>query len=249
MIHTSVQQQIALVTMAHGKVNAMSLEFLQELKTQLEAVVRNDQVHQVILAGNERVFSAGVDLKRLVAEGNEYLKRFLELISELFLYVFEFPKPLIAAVTGHAVAGGCVLACAADYRVISDRASIGVPELRVGVPFPSAGMEIMRWATQPAAFRAIINTGATFCGEAAVAAGLADKAVPPASLLDVARQATEPFAVVPAAVFQLTKRQMRLPVLDRIRRSEEVLGQEIHRLWQDDATRRVVTEYVQRRLS
>lgn len=249
MLEIESTQSVATVRMVHGKVNAMSLEFVEKLNATFEELKADDQVKQVIIAGNEKIFSAGVDLKRLANEGPEYLDRFLPELTRLFLDVFNFPKPLIAAITGPAVAGGCVLACAADYRVITERAIIGVPELRVGVPFPSAGMEIMRWATTSPAFRAIINTGATFRGEDAVAVGLADEVAKRSDILEAAGNAIEPFHVVPTEVFKLTKRQMRLPVLDRIRRSEEEFGCEINRYWRHPDTRDAVTRYVNERLS
>ena len=248
MLDVSINNGIAEICMQHGKVNAMSLEFVREMNRVLESCADEPNVQQTILCGNGRIFSAGVDLKRVVEEGNEYLDDFLPALVKMFLLAFEFPKPLIAAINGHAVAGGCVLACAADYRVISDRARIGVPELRVGVPFPSSGMEIMRWATTPQAFRKMINTGATYVGDEAVTAGLADEAAGAEELMNVARQALEPFSVVPPDVFRLTKRQMRRPVRESIDRGSEVLGQEINQLWRAPETRAAVTAYVNERL-
>lgn len=248
MFEIEIDSGIATINMKHGKVNAMSLEFLQLLNGHLRSLADADEVKQVVVAGNERVFSAGVDLKRLVAEQNEYLDLFLPELTGMFLEVFCFPKPLVAAVTGHAVAGGCVLACAADYRVISEQAKIGVPELRVGVPFPSSGMEIMRWAANAQAFRQIINTGATFTGAQAVQAGLADESALPDRVIEVARESTKPFSVVPPKVFQLTKRQMRQPIVDRITRSQELFGDDIDQLWRDQATRDAVAAYVAERL-
>lgn len=249
MFEIQIDGTTAVLRMVHGKVNVMNLEFLRDLNQQLDDLSSNDQVSHVVVSGNPKVFSAGVDLKRLVAEGPEYLDEFLPAISRMFMKVFTFEKPLIAAVTGHAVAGGCVLACAADFRVISTEAKIGVPELRVGVPFPSAGLEIMRWATVGPAFRRMINTGATFVGEEAVAVGLADEATNPAAVVETALEAIEPFRVVPPAVFRLTKQQMRQPVRDRIERSEELFGEDIKRLWHDENTRRAISDYVAERLT
>ena len=249
MFDIDIQSEVAVIRMTHGKVNVMNLEFLTELNQHLDELSANDGVQQVVVAGNERVFSAGVDLKRLVAEGKEYLLEFLPVLSAMFMKVFNYEKPLIAAVTGHAVAGGCVLACAADYRVISTEAMIGVPELRVGVPFPSAGLEIMRWAAIAPAFRRMINTGATFQGQAAVDVGLADLAAKPKNVDDAAINAIEPFKVVPPAVFRLTKKQMRQPAKDRIARGQQLFGEEIQKLWHDDNTRRAISEYVAERLT
>ena len=248
MIDVQIEQGVATLRMAHGKVNAMNLELLEQFNRQLDTLAADDDISTLIIAGNDRVFSAGVDLKRLVDEPPAYLDRFLPELTGMFRKVFRFPKPVIAAITGHAVAGGCVLACAADYRVISSRARIGVPELRVGVPFPSSGMEIMRWAANAPVFRKMINTGATFTGGDAVTAGLADECVEPGKVVEQAVQAKEPFSVVPPAVFRLTKRQMRQPVEDRIERGTELFGDEIENLWRASETLHAVREYVDQRL-
>jgi len=248
MLEIKEENGVAWVAMCHGKVNAMSLEFIDAMSSMFADFAQNQAVHQVVLLGNDRVFSAGVDLKRLISEEAGYLDRFLPRLSELFLDAFNFPKPLIVGVAGAAVAGGCVLACAGDYRIISERASIGVPELRVGVPFPSAGMEIMRWAARGPAFKAIISTGATYQGQQAVDAGLANKAVQSQDILAEAKKAIETFSVVPPDIFALTKQQMRLPVIDRIRRSQEIFGTQIDQLWRAEETRETIAKYVAERL-
>lgn len=249
MLAITEENGIARVEMSHGKVNAMSLEFVDALLNMFDRCSQNEKVHQVVLLGNDRVFSAGVDLKRLVQEGSNYLDVFLPRLSELFLAAFNFPKPLIVGITGAAVAGGCVLACAGDYRVIGERASIGVPELRVGVPFPSAGMEIMRWAASGSAFKSIISTGATFQGQRAVEMGLANQVTKHQDIRSAAEKATQAFSVVPPEIFALTKQQMRLPVLDRIRRSQDVFGARIDQLWKAEKTRETIGRYVEARLS
>ncbi len=248
MIERTEQDGIVTLTMSHGKVNAMSLEFLQVLNGQLRELEAEGNITGLVMAGNDKVFSAGVDLKRLVSEGPEYLDQFLPELSAMFLRAFRFPRPVVAAISGHAIAGGCVLACAADVRIIASEARIGVPELRVGVPFPSAGLEIMRWSATPQAFRKMITTGATFTGAVAVDAGLADAVADSDGLMESVDAAMREFEVVPPEVFQLTKRQMRQPVLDRIERSQELFGDEIDRLWRAEETRQMVTRYVKERL-
>ena len=247
MFERSNESGITTLKMAHGKVNAMSLEFCQSMIQHLEEL-RKTSCQAVILTGNERVFSAGVDLVRLVEESPQYLDTFLPTLVKMFETVFYFPKPVVAAVSGHAVAGGCVLACACDYRVIANQASIGVPELRVGVPFPVSGMEIMRWATSPQAFRQIINAGATFTGGHAVEVGLADESTEPSLLLSAGMTAVERLLTVRPAIFHLTKQQMRGPVTQLIESGRKTYGDEINRLWRDPETRNAVAAYVRDRL-
>ena len=248
MLEITEENGVALVMMRHGKVNAMSLEFIDALSGMFAEFAGKQDVRQVVLLGNDRVFSAGVDLKRLISEGADYLEVFLPKLSSLFLDAFNFPKPLIVGVTGAAVAGGCVLACAGDYRLIGEQAFIGVPELRVGVPFPSAGMEIMRWAARGPAFKAMISTGATYRGQQAVDAGLANRVVPSQNIVVETKKAIETFSVVPPKIFALTKQQMRLPVIESIRKSQELLGSKIDQLWHAAETRETIARYVAERL-
>ncbi len=134
----------------------------------------------VILTGTGRIFSAGVDLPRLIEGGVPYIREFLPALNAMLAAVFSYPKPVVAAINGHAIAGGCVLACAADRRLMAkDGGRIGVTELLVGVPFPAAAMEIMRHATAPQYFEHAIFSGATFTPEDAAMRGLVDEVVEP----------------------------------------------------------------------
>lgn len=248
MFEIEVNRGVATLVLRAGKVNAMDIELVEALTGAYEDLAQDDAVKALIVAGNDRVFSAGVDLKRLLAEDNRYIDRFLPALSRLFLTALEFPRPVVMAVTGHAIAGGCVLACTGDWRVISENARIGVPELRVGVPFPVAGMEIMRWSATANCFRQMINIGATWTGAAAINAGLADEACAGAAVLESARRAVDELRLVPAHVFALTKQQQRSPVLAAIASGSPVFDAEVLATWKADATRQAIQRYVTDRL-
>src|SRR6202166_1190836 len=146
--------------MADGKVNAMSIELCETITA---CVREHAQARAIVVTGNGRMFSAGVDLLRLLDGGVPYIREFLPALSTMLATVFSHPRPVVAAINGHAIAGGCVLACAADRRLMAREAGrIGVTELLVGVPFPPAAMEIMRCATAPQYFEETIFGGATY---------------------------------------------------------------------------------------
>src|SRR6185503_562333 len=107
---------VAVVTMVHGKANALDIEFCEAIATQFDKL-RDASARAVVLTGQGRMFSAGVDLLRLSDGGAPYVRRFLPALHRLFEAVFFFPKPVVAAVNGHAIAGGCVLECCADKRI------------------------------------------------------------------------------------------------------------------------------------
>ena len=160
MIELSHRGGIAIVKMVHGKANALDIEFCDALAAQFEAL-RGSDARAVILTGQGRMFSAGVNLIRLSEGGAAYVRRFLPALHRLYDTVFFFPKPVVAAVNGHAIAGGCVLQACADRRIAArDGGRIGVTELLVGVPFPPLAFEVMRFATPPAFFAETILSGA-----------------------------------------------------------------------------------------
>jgi enoyl-CoA hydratase len=137
MIDSKIVDGVAVLTMAHGKANALDIEFCDALAARFDDLHKAD-AKAVVLTGKAKIFSAGVDLKRLSAGGADYIRRFLPALHRLYEAVFFHPKPVVAAVNGHAIAGGCVLACCADRRLMArDAGRIGVTEILVGVPFPA----------------------------------------------------------------------------------------------------------------
>ena len=127
---------VATVTLTRGKVNAIDVEVLDELATTLGTLERDADVGAVVITGAGRAFSAGVDLRRVVDSGPSYVEHLVTGLRRTLEVLFCFPKPTVAAVDGAAVAGGCILACACDRRLMADGARIGASELAVGVPFP-----------------------------------------------------------------------------------------------------------------
>src|SRR5476649_1572439 len=164
--------RVALLRMTHGKANAFDLEFCNALRAQVEAC-RQSGDGALVITGQGKMFSAGVDLPRLVAGGAAYVRAFLPAMNAAFESLFACPKPIVAAVNGHAIAGGCILACCADYRIMArEPGRIGIPELLVGVPFPVVPIEIMRSVAPPQHLQTLVYRGVTLTAEAALQHGL-----------------------------------------------------------------------------
>ena len=146
MIDLKNDGDVAIVTIRHGKANALDIELCEGLTKCFDELRRSD-ARAVVLTGQGRMFSAGVDLIRVGSGGADYVRAFLPSLHRLYDAVFFHPKPVVAAINGHAIAGGCVLACCADRRIMADASGrIGVTELLVGVPFPALAFEIVRFA-------------------------------------------------------------------------------------------------------
>jgi enoyl-CoA hydratase len=230
---TSDEYGIATLRLAHGKASAMDVELLEALTGTL-----NDyrDAPAIILTGTGTIFSAGVDLFRLVDEGESYVDRFFPLLSDCIRTLFELPVPVVAATNGHAIAGGCILVCACDYRLMArGNGRIGVPELLVGVPFPDIALKVMQFAV-PNVARHVL-TGRTYLPDAALAAGMIDEVVAPEQLLEQASRKALELAKIQPVSFALTKRALRGA------RPDDAAAL---RVWKDGATHQYIRNYLEK---
>ncbi|NJP88451.1 enoyl-CoA hydratase/isomerase family protein [Nonomuraea sp. FMUSA5-5] len=239
MIETADHAGIAVLTLAHGPVNALDLELLTAVPEVLATVAG---ARAVVLTGRGRAFSAGVDLKRIVEGGPEYVERFLPALSAAALALFEHPRPVVAAVNGHALAGGCVLAAACDARLMSG-GTIGLTELAAGVPFPTVPLEIMRHAAGPALEAMVLGAGRLDPGRA-VAIGLVHEVVEPDRLLAEALRRAEALCAAPPDVYAFAKRQLRAPALERVRAARDRDDPEVLAMWSSERTHTILRDYL-----
>jgi enoyl-CoA hydratase len=247
MIEVTCQGDVTVLTLAHGKANALDLELCEAIVACFNELRASERA--IVLTGQGRMFSAGVDLPRLIDGGADYVKRFLPLLHRLYDTVFHHPKPVIAAVNGHAIAGGCVLACCADKRIAArDGGRMGVTELLVGVPFPAMAFEVMRFATAPQYFPEVILSGATFPTDEALKRGLVDEIAEPAGLMDRARAAAQALGALPPATFAMTKGQIRQPLVDRMASDGARVDALAEKIWTAPDTLTHVRDYVARTL-
>jgi enoyl-CoA hydratase len=246
MIARSEHEGVVTLRLAHGKASAIDVELLDALLTELNGVP--EDVRAVILTGTGSIFSAGVDLFRLTREGADYVRRFLPLLSRFVRALFTFPRPVVAAVNGHAIAGGAVAMLACDARLMAEgTGTIGVPELLVGVPFPAAALEVVRFAVPPDKVQSLLYTGRTVPVREALAGGLIDEVVAPAALLGRAQELAEQLARIPPAAFRLTKQSLRAPALERIEKAVEQ-DRAVLDVWAAAETLAHIREYLRRTL-
>jgi enoyl-CoA hydratase len=212
MLQRDFSHGILTLRLAHGKASAMDLELCDSLRNELESVARRDDVRATILTGTGSIFSAGVDLPRMLSAGGDYVPRFVEALDGVLRTLFLFPRPLIAAINGHAIAGGAIMAFACDYRLMSS-GRIGVPELAVGVPFPTFALEIVRFAIPPQHLQSMIYLGKTVETDEARAIGIIDEVAGVEFLMTRAMKVAEQLGSLPREAFAMTKRQIREPFL------------------------------------
>jgi enoyl-CoA hydratase/carnithine racemase len=196
----------------------------------------------VVLTGAGPAFSAGVDLWRVLDGGGDYIASFIPALVEAFAAVFTCEKPVVAAINGHAIAGGCVLAACCDYRVMTTgRAGIGIPELLVGVPFPAAALSIMEHAVGVATTRRLAHSGRVLPATEALSLGLADELAEPETLVNYAvSHAARLASTIPPATFGLTKH-----LLNRLPEPGDY-DRQVVRLWQERVADGWIADYMAR---
>jgi enoyl-CoA hydratase len=248
MIDLAMSDGIAVLTMRHGKANALDLDFCNALAARF-AELREGEAKAVVLTGQGRIFSAGVDLIRLSEGGATYVRQFLPALHRLYEAVFFHPKPVVAAINGHAVAGGAILACCADRRIMARQAGrIGVTELLVGVPFPALAFEIVRFAVPARYLPEFTLSGATYATDAALDRGWIDEVAEPETLLEDALSVARELALLSPAAFAQTKRQIRAGVAERYGESGALTDAAVTDIWCADETLARIRAYVERTL-
>jgi enoyl-CoA hydratase len=210
MLERDLGDGILTLRLAHGKASAIDLELCESLRDEIKSVAKREDVRAVVLTGTGSIFSAGVDLPRLINAGGDYVPRFLEALDSVIRTIFTFPLPLVTAVNGHAIAGGAILAFAGDYRLMSG-GRIGMTELLVGVPFPRFVFEVARFAIPPQHFQPMIYLGKTVEAETARDMGIVHEFVSSDELLPRARTIASQLGAIPREAFAMTKRQLREP--------------------------------------
>ncbi|HEX3726108.1 MAG TPA: enoyl-CoA hydratase/isomerase family protein [Pirellulales bacterium] len=249
MIELEEHGAVTLMRMARGKGNALDHEFLGQLTDALETVEQGP-TRAVVITGQGSVFGAGVDLPAIVDGGAEYIRRFFGRMVHAFERLATFPKPLVAAVNGHAIAGGAIIMLACDQRLLArGTARVGLTEIQVGVLFPAWALEIARFATPSAHFPTLILTGRTWQPDQALARGLVDELVEPEQLLDRALEVAAELGTVPTATFSATKRQVRAPLLEAVQRATEAdLDADVVEHWCLAETQSRIAEFAARHI-
>ncbi len=246
MLHTHSRDGIRIIKMRRDPANALDMDLCHALATALHDAGRDAGDRALVLTGTGGVFSAGVDLFRLLEGGEAYVRPFLDALDGLFAAAGGFAKPLVAAINGHAIAGGAVLAFACDVRIMATGpGTLGVPELRVGVPFPRRALDTVRSAVPGRHLREAVLGGHIYSAEEAERKGLVDELAGPQELLDRATEIAGDLGRIPARSYALTKRCLAIPPNGA---EAAAIDGEIAAVWQAEETRAHIRAYVERML-
>jgi enoyl-CoA hydratase/carnithine racemase len=171
------QGPLSVLRLDKARGNAIDESLVEELRDACRDLDADDGVRGVLLASaHPKLFSPGLDLVSLIEFDRPRLQRFMTAFGEMVSTLYGLRRPVVAAVSGHAVAGGCILAMAADWRVLRrGGVSIGLNEVKVGVPLPLSIAALLRATVAPGALSRVALLGRNFADEEALDAGLADE--------------------------------------------------------------------------
>jgi len=246
MIEIEHRDGVTLLAMARGKGNALNIELLEALDAALARIEAESSL-PLVITGQGRSFCAGLDLPSITAGGAPYLQQLLPALTRALKRMVQFPRPVVAAVNGHAIAGGAIIMMSADHRIAAlGEARIGLTELAVGVPFPAWPLEIARAAIPREHFGRLIYTAALVSPGEAHTLGLVDEVTEQEDLLERAFTVARQLAAVPAATFAISKRHVRAPLVEAAERRAASDDHEVFTNWTSEATQQTIRAFVER---
>ncbi|MEU6784536.1 enoyl-CoA hydratase-related protein [Nonomuraea angiospora] len=204
-VSVEVADQIATIRLDRPKMNALNMQVQREIVEAAREVDADPQVQAVIVYGGERVFAAGVDIKEMADMSYAEMAAHSRTLQACFTEVARIGKPVIAAITGYALGGGCELALCADFRVAGESAKLGQPEILLGLIPGAGGTQRLPRLIGPARAKDLIFTGRHVPAAEALDLGLVDRVVPDEQVYTAALEWAATFVGGPSVALRAAK--------------------------------------------
>jgi enoyl-CoA hydratase/carnithine racemase len=206
VVRLEVSDGVGTLRLDRPPVNAMNAELQDQLRERAQEAAQRSDVRAVVVYGGQRAFAAGADIKEMAAMSHADMAARVKPLQAAVDAVADIPKPVVAAIAGPALGGGCELALAADVRICADDAKLGQPEILLGVIPGAGGTQRLARLIGPARAKDLIFTGRIIDAAQALALGLVDRVVPADELLGAALDWAGQFAAGPAKALAAAKR-------------------------------------------
>lgn len=237
LIHVSRDDGIVTITLNRDKVNAFSEPMIEKLRGCFEDLENDRDVQAIILTGQGKFFSFGFDIPGFLSYSKDAFIGYLTKFTELYRYVFLFPKPVIAALNGHAIAGGCMLALACDYRImVSGKAKISLNEIAFGSSVFAGCVEMLKFHVGAKNAESVLYSGAMFSAEEANRMRFVDQVSSQENLSDDARKIARDFTKKDSVAFNSIKGLLRRPVAEEMIKREPDSVREFADIWYSEST-------------
>ncbi|CAA6811504.1 MAG: Enoyl-CoA hydratase (EC [uncultured Aureispira sp.] len=236
-----------VVQLDRGKANALNQEMVTELRQVIRATEADDSIGGIVLTGKAHFFSGGVDLLEVYYYDSEGIRNFWGSFLQLAAEMLAFSKPLVASITGHSPAGGCILACACDYRVMAegDKYQIGLNEMAVGISPRASILHLYAfWIGEHKAYQYLLE-GYLMKGKEALEIGLVDALVPLDQTLLQAEQKIQQYLKLPTTAFRQTKKSLKSGLIHAMTANFETDLELLHQQLMSEESRTIMGQVVQ----
>lgn len=233
----SVSSGVATLILNRGKVNPINEEMAEEFSACLNEYSQDANVKALIITGNPVFFSFGLDIPEFLGYSKEDFTRFVKKFADLYTRLFMFPKPVIAALSGHTIAGGFMLATSCDYRImVTGKSKISLNEITFGSSLFPGSVEMLRYCVGSRNAEIIAMTGAMYSAEQAKNIGLVDKVCEPDGLMAGAQEAALALASLYGPAFESIKKLLRSDTGDIMKIKDERHREEMIDIWYSGET-------------
>ena len=241
------QDTVALVRLSRGVTNALDLELINELGALLERIEHDASASALVLGGNVKFFSIGFDIPHLFELPREDFKVFFTAFNRVCQSLYTLPKPTVAAITGHAVAGGCILALCCDYRFIAEGKKVmGLNEIKLGVPVPYLADCVLRNVVGTRYARDMTDTGEFYAPTDSLRMGLVDEVLPVGEVMARAIEKARLLGAWPHGAFALIKQNRVAEVEQRVLAHQEEKERLFVDGWYSDEARHRLREAIEK---
>ncbi len=236
-MHVSRDGEIATVTLSRGKVNALNEPMVEELTKSFEDLETDNAVKSIIFTGTGKFFSFGFDVPEFLNYSKSDFIRYLEKFTNFYTYLFLFPKPILAALNGHTIAGGCMLATACDFRLmVTGKAKISLNEITFGSAVLAGSVEMLRYCAGSRNAQSILYSGAMYSAEEACQLGLVDQVSSEDALTEDARKVAQELAQKDSSALGSIKLLLRKPAAEEMIKREKDAILEFVDIWYSEQT-------------
>ena len=236
-ISRTVQDGIARVVIRRGKVNAFNDAVIDEMSRTFAELALDPSVRAITLTGTGKFFSFGFDIPQFLGYDRERFTRYLTNFTRLYREIFLHPKPVVAMLNGHTIAGACMIATSCDYRVmVPGKARISLNEINFGSSVFAGSAEMLERLVGPRNAEDVLYSGAMYSAEEALRMGLVDRVVSEENLEEETMKVAREYAARDPDAFRSIKGLLRREVAERMERTERASIEEFVRIWYSEKT-------------
>jgi enoyl-CoA hydratase/carnithine racemase len=237
LVLATKEKGIATVTLQRGKVNALNEPMVEEIFDSFGNLETDTEVKSIIFTGAGKFFSFGFDVPEFMKYSKKDFISFMEKFTNLYTYLFQFPKSIVAALNGHTIAGGCMLATACDFRIMATgKGKISLNEITFGAPVFAGSAEMLRFCVGSRNAQSILYSGAMYSAEEALGLGLVDQVSSEDALLDDAVKVAQELAEKDSSAFTIIKKLLRKAVAEEMVKHEKDYILEFADIWYSENT-------------